>query len=257
MAATGVSCHDQDYRRALQSLLSRTDRHHLGLRRRFDAVLPDGRATARRVDENPDCAELASVRSVLRRHLICLLPKLTVAGAAAKCAMGPRRRPSAPSRAALADAPSTNGITVCESSATGVWQHYRMRSYVQSTSGSVWAVASMPSSWRAPSDKMSLSAFQLILYDIYHLNAQNRSLDGRPDRFIYGLGSSFGDFLEMSSWSRVSTQMWRSGGSRRATRCQIETCTRAPRFSGPDPELGYRGHGRASIQIRTGIEELF
>src|ERR1043166_6092569 len=54
-AATGVSCRDQDHRRAVQSLLSdklpRTDRHHLGLRRRLAAVMPCGRATARRVDE--------------------------------------------------------------------------------------------------------------------------------------------------------------------------------------------------------------
>jgi hypothetical protein len=55
MAATGVSGRDQDHRRALQPFLSdklpRADRHHLGLRRRFDAVLPDGRAAARRMDE--------------------------------------------------------------------------------------------------------------------------------------------------------------------------------------------------------------
>ena len=45
------TCHDQDHRCALQSLrsdkLPRADRHHLGLRRRLDAVLPDGRAAAR------------------------------------------------------------------------------------------------------------------------------------------------------------------------------------------------------------------
>src|SRR5207245_10548940 len=55
IVATGLSCRDQDYRRALQSLLSgnlpRADRHHLGLRWRLDAVLLDGRAAARRVDE--------------------------------------------------------------------------------------------------------------------------------------------------------------------------------------------------------------
>src|ERR1700730_15882922 len=55
IAATGFSCRDQDHRRALQSLLSgklpRADRHHLGLRWRLDAVLSDGRAAARRVDE--------------------------------------------------------------------------------------------------------------------------------------------------------------------------------------------------------------
>src|SRR6266853_3327242 len=55
IVVTGFSCRDQDHRRALQSLLSgkllRADRHHLGLRRRLDAVLPDGRAAARRVDE--------------------------------------------------------------------------------------------------------------------------------------------------------------------------------------------------------------
>ena len=55
IAATGVSCRDQDRRRAVQSLLSdklpRTDRHHLGLRRGLDAVLPAGRAATRRVDE--------------------------------------------------------------------------------------------------------------------------------------------------------------------------------------------------------------
>src|SRR3981081_158236 len=55
IVATGFSCRDKDHRRALQSLLSgklpRADRHHLGLRSRLDAVLPDGRAAARRVDE--------------------------------------------------------------------------------------------------------------------------------------------------------------------------------------------------------------
>src|SRR6266568_3307645 len=55
IVATGLSSRDQDHRRALQSLLSgklpRADRHHLGLRRRLDAVLPDGCAAARRVDE--------------------------------------------------------------------------------------------------------------------------------------------------------------------------------------------------------------
>src|SRR6202030_2734482 len=55
VATTGLSCRDQDHRRALQSLLSgklpRRDRYHLGLRSRLDAVLPDGRAAARRVDE--------------------------------------------------------------------------------------------------------------------------------------------------------------------------------------------------------------
>src|SRR5712672_200319 len=53
--ATGFSCRDQDHRRALQSLLSgklpRADRHHLGLRRGLNAILPDGRAAARGVDE--------------------------------------------------------------------------------------------------------------------------------------------------------------------------------------------------------------
>ena len=55
VVATELSCRDQDHRGSLQSLLSgklpRADRHHLGLRRRIDAVLPDGRAAARRVDE--------------------------------------------------------------------------------------------------------------------------------------------------------------------------------------------------------------
>jgi len=55
IAVTGGSSRDQNHRRALQSLLSgklpRADRDHLGLRRRLDAVLPDGRAAARRVDE--------------------------------------------------------------------------------------------------------------------------------------------------------------------------------------------------------------
>src|SRR6266481_2590792 len=55
IVATGFSCRDKDHRRALQSLLSgklpRADRHHLELRSRLDAVLPDGRAAARRVDE--------------------------------------------------------------------------------------------------------------------------------------------------------------------------------------------------------------
>jgi hypothetical protein len=55
IAVTGGSSRDQNHSRALQSLFSdklpRADRHHLGLRRRLDAVLPDGRAAARRVDE--------------------------------------------------------------------------------------------------------------------------------------------------------------------------------------------------------------
>src|SRR6202035_2132384 len=55
IVATGWSCRDQDYRRALQSLLSgnlpRADRHHLGLRWRLDTVLLDRCAAARRVDE--------------------------------------------------------------------------------------------------------------------------------------------------------------------------------------------------------------
>ena len=54
-AATGVSCRDRDHRRALQSLVSgqlpRADGDDLGLCQRLDAVLPDGRAAARRVDE--------------------------------------------------------------------------------------------------------------------------------------------------------------------------------------------------------------
>jgi len=53
--AMGLSCRDQDHRRALQSLLSgklsRADRHHLGLRRDLNAILPDGHAAARGVDE--------------------------------------------------------------------------------------------------------------------------------------------------------------------------------------------------------------
>ena len=53
--ATGFSCRDQDHRRALQSLLPgklpRADRHHLRLRRGLNAILPDGRAAARGVDE--------------------------------------------------------------------------------------------------------------------------------------------------------------------------------------------------------------
>ena len=53
LAATGA-CRDRDHRRALQSLLSgklpRADRHHFGFRRRLDAVLPDWRTAARRVD---------------------------------------------------------------------------------------------------------------------------------------------------------------------------------------------------------------
>lgn len=55
IAATGVCDRDHDHRRALQSLLAgklpRADRHQLGLRSSFDAVLPDGRAPAGRVDE--------------------------------------------------------------------------------------------------------------------------------------------------------------------------------------------------------------
>ena len=46
----GVSCRDQNHCRALQFLLAgklpRADRHHLGLRRQLNAVLPDGRAAA-------------------------------------------------------------------------------------------------------------------------------------------------------------------------------------------------------------------
>src|SRR5258707_7442872 len=56
IAAMGLA-RDQDHRRTVQSLFSgklpRTDRHHLGLRQRLDAILPDGRAAARRVDEGP------------------------------------------------------------------------------------------------------------------------------------------------------------------------------------------------------------
>ena len=55
IVATGFSCRDQDHCRALQSLstgkLPRADRHHFGLRRRLDAVMHDGRAAARRMDE--------------------------------------------------------------------------------------------------------------------------------------------------------------------------------------------------------------
>jgi len=54
-AATAVCCRDQDHRRTMQSLvsgkLSRADRYHLGLCQCLDAVLPDGRTAARRVDE--------------------------------------------------------------------------------------------------------------------------------------------------------------------------------------------------------------
>jgi hypothetical protein len=46
---------DQDHRRPLQSLISgglpRADRNHVRLRQRVDAVLPDGRAAACRLDE--------------------------------------------------------------------------------------------------------------------------------------------------------------------------------------------------------------
>ena len=55
VAATAGPYRDQDHRRALQSLLPgrlpRADRHHLRLRRCIYAVLPDGRAAARRLDE--------------------------------------------------------------------------------------------------------------------------------------------------------------------------------------------------------------
>ena len=55
LAATGLFYHDQDHCRALQPLLSgklpRADCHHLRLCRRLDAVLLDGRAATRRVDE--------------------------------------------------------------------------------------------------------------------------------------------------------------------------------------------------------------
>ena len=55
IVAKGFFRRDQDHRRALQSLLSgklpRADRHYLGLRRRLDAIMPDGRTAARGVDE--------------------------------------------------------------------------------------------------------------------------------------------------------------------------------------------------------------
>src|SRR5882757_2652284 len=55
VVATGFSCRDQDHRRALQSLLPgklpRADRHHLRLRSGLNAILPDGRAATRGVDE--------------------------------------------------------------------------------------------------------------------------------------------------------------------------------------------------------------
>jgi hypothetical protein len=55
IVATGFSCRDQDHRRALQSLLSgelpRADRHYLRLRCGLNAILPDGCAAARGVDE--------------------------------------------------------------------------------------------------------------------------------------------------------------------------------------------------------------
>ena len=55
VAATGVSCRDQNHRRALQSLrsdkLPRADGYYLGLRRPLGAVLPGGGAAACRVDE--------------------------------------------------------------------------------------------------------------------------------------------------------------------------------------------------------------
>jgi len=54
IAATGIS-RDQDHRRALQPILAgrlpRADRHHVGLRRRLDDFLPDGRASTCRLDE--------------------------------------------------------------------------------------------------------------------------------------------------------------------------------------------------------------
>lgn len=72
IAAMGLFSHDQDHRRALQSLLSgklpRADRHHLGLRRRLDAVLPDGRAAARRVDEAHPAERLAGWRCVIGKQ---------------------------------------------------------------------------------------------------------------------------------------------------------------------------------------------
>src|SRR5260370_7856750 len=53
--AGGFCCRDQDHRGGLESLLSgklsRADRHHLGLRRGLNALLPDGRAAARGMDE--------------------------------------------------------------------------------------------------------------------------------------------------------------------------------------------------------------
>jgi len=53
--ATGAISRDQDYRRPLQprlaGKLSRTDRHDVGLCRRLGAVVHDGRAAARRMDE--------------------------------------------------------------------------------------------------------------------------------------------------------------------------------------------------------------
>src|SRR6185295_13810529 len=70
--ATGVSCRDQDYRRALQSLVSgqlpRADGDDLGLCQRLDAVLPDGRAAARRVDEPASRRAPAAWRCVIGKQ---------------------------------------------------------------------------------------------------------------------------------------------------------------------------------------------
>src|ERR1700758_956654 len=67
-----TSCHDQNHRRALQSLLfsklPRADRHHLRLRRRLAEVLPNGRAAARRVDEATPAERLAAWRCVIGKQ---------------------------------------------------------------------------------------------------------------------------------------------------------------------------------------------
>src|ERR1700758_1600502 len=71
-AAKWTSCHDQNHRRALQSLLfsklPRADRHHLRLRRRLAEVLPNGRAAARRVDEATPAERLAAWRCVIGKQ---------------------------------------------------------------------------------------------------------------------------------------------------------------------------------------------
>jgi len=68
IATMELSGRDQHHRRALQTVragkLPRANRYHIGLRRSVDAVLPDGRAAARRMDAT--ASSRASRRMALR-----------------------------------------------------------------------------------------------------------------------------------------------------------------------------------------------